>query len=433
MAKGTPSNTIPLGSALLEAAGDIKGLMKALGDESKNAKADAREANKELKQAQREAKKTEDAIGRVKAKGGTVSQEQKAEQSRLKSLVDQRADEAFKKAKISSEKGVKLQAEKDKVKIERERVKDMNQFEKRINGRLMGVKDSLHSVGSKLQSSSIPALKGAGQQISNAAASIAPESLAGVVRAGGLALRAAGVAGATVGVALGAQKFVRRNVEENRIRGQISDQMTAMLKALAGKTVTGKDASMLIGGFQSQAAFASKQIMKESILAGVIGTKGVIAETFGLSESTAKRAEQLGKIFLDDKLLAERFGSVAADRLDLDMLANSDGVKDKLKLEVGQNITRSLTKVLSVGNPIGALAVRPMLDLYYKAVDEGALHVKAKEERGKRIAAIQAQIEEDRVKVLRDPQGASRRKQNALRDQSLEGERIRRNGRVQRF
>ena len=113
MATGTPSNTIPLGSELLAAMGDVKGAFKAMGEEARILKSDARTAQKELKSAERDAKKANAEIEKLTRKGGTVSQAQKDEAKRLDLLVEEKSAEVFKKSQKSAEANLKVQKEKE--------------------------------------------------------------------------------------------------------------------------------------------------------------------------------------------------------------------------------------------------------------------------------------------------------------------------------
>ena len=194
MANGSPSNTIPLGSAVLRAMGDIKGAAKALGTESKAAKADAREANKELKAAQKEAKKATDAIERLKRKGGIVSKEQQDEQKRLLEEVERRSVVAFDRQKKALATEAESQAAKQQLQVQRDQMRNMNAFEKRVQARLLGVQDSLQAVSRSLQGSGNVTLQKLGKQVGTAAGRITPDATAGIVRLGGLAFPGAGLA-----------------------------------------------------------------------------------------------------------------------------------------------------------------------------------------------------------------------------------------------
>ena len=434
MANGTPSNTIPLGSALLEAMGDAKGAMKALGDEAKNAKADARSAQNDLKQAERDAKKAQAAIDKIKGKGGTVTQDQKTEAKRLNNLVDNASKKAMEKQTIVTEKNVKREGLKAQQKVERDRIKNMNQFEKRINGKITGVRDTLHGVGARLSNSNVPALKKAGQSISEAATSLTPESVSSLVKIGGHVLRGAAIGGTVAGVAVGAVKLVdrynTRNVEESKTRARISDSTTAVMKSFAGKTVSGADADLMSSGLKSQGDMARKQISDENILTKVIGTTGVLAEFFGTSSSVAKREEALGKAFLSNKQVSERFGADVADKLDLEKLGDSFQIKKQLEKNIAADMSAGgLTRRLLELNS----TTRDAAKLYYATQDKKALNLLAIKERENRIKNIQAELAFDKKRVLEDPDGASKRKQSAIRDQSIESERIRRNMQTARF
>lgn len=440
MANGTPSSSIPLGSELLTAMGDIQGAAKAMKQEAIAAKADARSVQQEYKKVEKEAKKANDAIDRLKRKGGTVSVEQQKARDDLENELKRKQVEVFKKAEDAINKDVKFQLAKEKIKAERDMVKNLNQYERRVNGKLLGVRDSMLSVGSKLQNSNIPALQRLGQSIGDEAATINQARLAGITQAGGLALRAAGIAGAGVAggfaVASVAQRAIRRNVEETQIRGEISDLMTGALRSLSGKANTGMTANIISAGFKTEAERARKQIASESILGRAIGTTGSLQEFIGLSKSAAEREKVLSQIFLDDRRLSEKFGADLANNLNLQTLEKSKSVRDVVKRNVDENITRGVFSRLagvagdvSVGGAIGEIALKK----YYEVQDAEAINAEARKQRAGLIEGIKKQMEADKLMLLRDPQGASRRKQNALRDQSLEAERIRRNMQTARF
>jgi len=430
MANGTPSNTIPLGSALLNAMGDIKGAAKAMGDEAKEAKKSANETNKELKAAQRELKKTNASIDRLKKRGGTLTQEQKTEQKRLQDLVDSKSNEAFKRSKVASETAIKAQAAKDKIKSDRDRIKNMNAYEKRVNSKLIRVQDTMQGVSRTLQSAGSPALQAIGRQVGNAAGAMSTETMATAARVGGLALRglglgAAGVAGGFAVAGIG-ERYYRRNIEENRIKGQISDTMTAAFNSLAGRTVSSSDAALLTGGFKQATNRAQSEIRRESFTGRLLGTSGTIAEFFGTSRQARKREEALGKIFLQDRQLSERFGEKVAGDLDLAKLQKSKGVRDIVNQKISEDYVRGvLTKVVSA--PGSAMALKPLLDLYYSATDETAINEQAQKQRANNIKAIENQMKADKKRVSEDAKNASKRKQNSIRDQRLEEERLRRN------
>ena len=476
MANGTPSNTIPLGSALLEAMGDAKGAMKALGDEAKNAKADARSAQNDLKQAERDAKRAQAAIDKVKSKGGTVTQDQKTEAKRLNNLVDDASKKAMEKQTIVTEKNVKREGLKAQQKVERDRIKNMNQFEKRVNGKITGVRDTLHGVGAKLSNSNVPALKKAGKKISEAAGTLTPGIASQLAKVGGQVLRGAGIAAAGVtggiAVAKAGETLINRNLEEIKVRGTISNTMTAAMRAFAGKTVSGADANLISSGLKAQADAARKQIESESFTAKIAGTSGFLAEVFGTSATTAKRQKALGDLFLDNAQISERFGADVADKLNVVKIAKSKGVSDVIQRNIDKSLfrggintalgdttftSRVADGLLALGYETGLVSAdnykkvndflnelptassgeqtykQKILSYFYSAEDEAATNLEAKAQREKRIEAIQAELEKDKRKVLMDPDGASKRKQSAIRDQSIESERIRRNMQTARF
>ena len=435
MANGTPSNTIPLGSDLLAAMGDIKGAASAMAGEAKKAKADAREATKELKAAEREAKKANDAIEKMRKKGGPVTQEQKLEAKRLDEIVKKKSDEAFARSQKSTEKQVALARAKSEMNLERNMLKNMNQYERRVNSKLLGVRDTMQNVAKNLQGTNIPALQYAGKQIGKGAGAISSKSVSGIAEVAGAALRVGGLA--TAGIAGGmavaalAERHYNRNVETVRTQGRIDDTLTAALSAMAGQSVTGAQASMLPTGLRRQAAIASRQATRESITGRLIGDEGYLAEMIGTTLKSRQRQEELSKIFLDDQLIAERYGQEVANNLDLEKLARSKGIGDKVQRSIDVNYTRAIAESLTgrIGGSIGVSAVSE----YYRSQDEAKRNELARQERESIISNIQAKIAQDQKEMREDVMGASRRKINAVRDQSLEAERLRRSMQTARF
>lgn len=95
------------------------------------------------------------------------------------------------------------------------------------------------------------------------------------------------------------------------------------------------------------------------------------------------------------------------------------------------NYTRAIAESLTgrIGGSIGVSAVSE----YYRSQDEAKRNELARQERESIISNIQAKIAQDQKEVREDVMGASRRKINAVRDQSLEAERLRRSMQTARF
>ena len=517
----SPSNTIPLGSAVLRAMGDIKGAAKAMASEAKAAKQEATSANNELKAAQRETKlaeraakdadrelqktkkeaeKAAQAIERLKGSTKPADKQKFKESKELLEDINRRQEEAQKKVIASTQAIVEAKAtedarrreaekrqdaasrkllasnmEKERLKQERERLKDLNVFERRINDKLFGVKDRLQSVSRSLQSTGNPALQSIGRSIGSAASSITPEGTQGLVRAGGIALRGlrfAKVAGGAVGTGLAVTEFtrrvIRRNIESDIIKGQTQDLIRETFAKAAGRSVELLDLQERIA---RQEDIAKTQISRSSFLAGIFGTDGKIAETLGIGKDVAKREKQLIENTTKDALFSERFGAQFADRLDVDKIAQDPSFQKSVELKTRRDegvpmfVLRQASKrgagafadsfaalgqqylgissgtkksIEKFGDYLAKLPLTQATKLFgdklFDAVDEAKLQEEAEKQRQAIRDQAMAQIAADQKRVKEDAINASVRKQNAIRDRSLEAERIRRSGReVARF
>jgi len=217
---------------------------------------------------------------------------------------------------------------------------------------------------------------------------------------------------------------------------------------LATQTATQDDVKRIQGGLSEAQTLAARQAAQESItsellkpashLSGLVGiTEDDLASFLGINKTAASKALRLSNTAAANQVFVERFGEDFKEYVNIGQILDGEQFKIAAKREIAREEEGTLIgyfkKARSFDLPVLPPGLNDILDRYFEAQEAGKINARAERERTERIRTVTEKLAAAKRESLRDAQGRADAKAAAIRDKSLEAERLRRNMQVARF
>ena len=439
---GTPSQSFKLGADLLVQLGDLKGAAKALSEEAKIANKDVREAEREFKKLEK-AKASQAELDRARGNIGSASMKAESLSQRAAELRKQDKERTANKAAIESINR-NLEAEKtDRVKeaekFQKEKTTEfqsgLNTIQKHTQSKILGIKDNIDSVANTLLNPKNGATaQAAGRALSGVADAITPGAISGVVGA-------LGPAGAIIGGAYLTVKFAEKiadtlarpsqNIAKaNQIRGETASGVFDRILSYQNKEIPQTEIDRLTRVQPEASAKARKMIEKRHL---GVASGSDIGSWFGWDVNQAKMEAMFVNNALRTPAVAEQFGKRFAESVNIEKLSKTRTIEELFYQSARKKgVTNSILAKSAIG--IGRVAssaglegdkAEAQISLLYgveNSEDEKLMIAEGVAQRT--IAAQQSERANIILRANSNPVNVSERHNRATRFQALEKQRI---------
>ena len=441
---GTPSQSFKLGADLLVQLGDLKGAAKALSEEAKIANKDVREAEREFKKLEK-AKASQAELDRARGNIGSASMKAESLSQRAAELRKQDKQRAADKVAIESINR-NLEAEKtDRVKeaekFQKEKTTEfqsgLNTIQKHTQSKILGIKDNIDSVANTLLNPKNGATaQAAGRALSGMSGAITPESISGVIRTVGPAGMVVGGAMAVIyagdKIAKVGREFYEKQMQATNIQAGISEDVFDRLRSFNGRDIPQEELKRLTN-VQGKSREKANELLGNKNLG--VDSNSLFGQLFGFNVSQARVESLLVNNALRVPSVAEQFGKAFASRIDIEKMAQTRTANDQFykAIEARGGWYAAKTKsaiglgrlVKSVfGDDAGETTRQGMSRLYGVDLSEDIALQWSEGAASRTISAAQKARADELDRIKKDPVGTAERHNRATRFQALEKQRI---------